>query len=220
MQEVDNQFEDDLNKYGQSITDYQLLNAQQLETKLSISNIITPYLLQIAEDGGIESAIRCDKGLKNGVYLYHGILTNKAIGDWFNLPDSDINLIVFPDWLQPEESLCLELEQVIRAIATHSNSSQMTLLVDTKNTNEEEAALILSSVSMNLLMQENLDVADGPEISIVGQLGEMQWEALLPRIQARIVLENENQEAIAQAKAELIPSRNLNSLITSPSPIP
>ena len=62
---------------------------------LSISNIITPYLLQIAEDGGIESAIRCDKGLKNGVYMYHGILTNKAIGEWFNLPDSDINLIVF-----------------------------------------------------------------------------------------------------------------------------
>lgn len=62
---------------------------------LSISNIITPYLLQISEDGGIESAIRCNKGLKNGIYLYHGILTNKAIGDWFNLPDSDINLIVF-----------------------------------------------------------------------------------------------------------------------------
>jgi alanine dehydrogenase len=62
---------------------------------LSISNIITPYLMQIAEDGGIESAIRCNKGLKNGVYMYHGILTNKAIGDWFDLSDSDINLIVF-----------------------------------------------------------------------------------------------------------------------------
>lgn len=62
---------------------------------LSISNIITPYLMQIAEDGGIESAIRCSKGLKNGVYMYHGILTNKAISDWFGLPDSDINLIVF-----------------------------------------------------------------------------------------------------------------------------
>ena len=62
---------------------------------LSISNIITPYLLQIAEDGGIESSIRRNKGLKNGVYLYHGILTNKAIGEWFDLPDNDINLIVF-----------------------------------------------------------------------------------------------------------------------------
>lgn len=62
---------------------------------LSISNIITPYLLQIAEDGGIESSIRCNLGMKNGVYLYHGILTNKAIGDWFDLNNSDINLIVF-----------------------------------------------------------------------------------------------------------------------------
>ncbi|HEX8575282.1 MAG TPA: alanine dehydrogenase [Flavobacterium sp.] len=62
---------------------------------LSISNIITPYLLQIAEDGGIESAIRCNNGLKHGVYLYHGILTNKAIGEWFGISSSDINLIVF-----------------------------------------------------------------------------------------------------------------------------
>ena len=62
---------------------------------LSISNILTPYLLQIAEDGGIESAIRCNYGLKNGVYFYHGILTNKAIGEWFGMPNSDINLIVF-----------------------------------------------------------------------------------------------------------------------------
>lgn len=62
---------------------------------LSISNILTPYLLQIAEDGGIESAIRCDTGLKNGIYFYHGILTNRAIGEWFGLSNSDINLIVF-----------------------------------------------------------------------------------------------------------------------------
>lgn len=62
---------------------------------LSISNIITPSLLSIAEDGGIESAIRRNQGLKHGVYLYHGILTNKVIGEWFNMPDNDINLIVF-----------------------------------------------------------------------------------------------------------------------------
>ncbi|HMK06789.1 MAG TPA: hypothetical protein VK476_04615, partial [Flavobacterium sp.] len=62
---------------------------------LSLSNILTPFLLQIGDDGGLESAIRIDPGLKSGVYLYHGILTNKSIGDWFNLPESDINLIVF-----------------------------------------------------------------------------------------------------------------------------
>lgn len=62
---------------------------------LSISNILTPFLLQIAEDGGIEEAIRRDKGLKNGVYMYHGILTNKSIAEWFSLQFHDINLIVF-----------------------------------------------------------------------------------------------------------------------------
>ncbi|KJH71512.1 FkbM family methyltransferase [Aliterella atlantica] len=117
----------------------------------------------------------------------------------------DINLIIFPDWSQSEETLCLELEQVIKAIATHPDSSKTTLLIDNGNISEEEAALIISSVSMNLLMQEELDISEGLEISFLGQLSEIQWKALLPCIQARIVLESENQEAIAVAKAETIP---------------
>jgi alanine dehydrogenase len=62
---------------------------------ISISNIFTPYLLNIAECGGLENAIRFDSGLKNGLYFYRGILTNKAIGDWFNMPYSDLNLLIF-----------------------------------------------------------------------------------------------------------------------------
>lgn len=123
----------------------------------------------------------------------------------------DINLIIFPDWSQPEESLCLELERVIRAIATHPDKSRVTLLIDTSNISDEDANLVLSSVTMNLLMQEDLEVTEGPEISLVGKLGEIQWEALLPRIQVRIILENENQQAIAQAKAETLPSYELKS---------
>ncbi len=62
---------------------------------VSISNIFTPYLLKIAEDGGIENAIRFDRGLKNGLYFYHGILTNKSVADWFDLKFSDLNLLIF-----------------------------------------------------------------------------------------------------------------------------
>ncbi|MCW4469611.1 alanine dehydrogenase [Flavobacterium sp. MFBS3-15] len=62
---------------------------------MSISNIISPFLLQMADDGGIESAIRCNAGLKNGIYFYHGLLTNRSIADWFSLSYRDINLIVF-----------------------------------------------------------------------------------------------------------------------------
>ncbi len=62
---------------------------------ISISNIFTPYLLEIAECGGLENAIRFDNGLKNGLYFYRGILTNKAVADWFDMSYSDINLLIF-----------------------------------------------------------------------------------------------------------------------------
>ena len=61
----------------------------------SISNILIPYLLEIGEYGGIETAIRCDLGLKKGIYIYHGVLTNKKVADWFGMSCQDINLIVF-----------------------------------------------------------------------------------------------------------------------------
>lgn len=125
----------------------------------------------------------------------------------------EINLIVFPDWSQPEESLGLELEPVVRAIATHPDKSKMSLLVDNSNISDEDANLALSSVAMNLLMEEDLDVSDGPEISLIGQLSEIQWSALIPQIYGRIVLENENTEAIVQAKAQNIPTFEPDSFI-------
>ena len=64
-------------------------------SSISISNIFTPYLLHIAEEGGIENTLRFDKGLRNGLYFYHGILTNKSIADWFDLSYRDINLLIF-----------------------------------------------------------------------------------------------------------------------------
>jgi len=61
---------------------------------VSISNIFTPYLLSIAEEGGFENAARFDKSLRNGMYFYHGILTNRTVADWFDLPFRDINLLL------------------------------------------------------------------------------------------------------------------------------
>lgn len=61
---------------------------------VSISNIFTPYLLDIAEEGGFENAARFDKSLRNGMYFYHGILTNRTVAEWFDLPFRDINLLI------------------------------------------------------------------------------------------------------------------------------
>lgn len=83
-------------KYG--VTHYCVPNLPSRYSKtasISLSNIFTPYILDIADDGGIEHSIRMDKGLKNGIYLYHGILTNKSVGEWYNLPCSDVNLLIF-----------------------------------------------------------------------------------------------------------------------------
>ncbi|MBO0329974.1 alanine dehydrogenase [[Muricauda] lutisoli] len=64
-------------------------------SSISISNIFTPYLLKIGEEGGLEHSLRFDKGLRNGLYMYHGILTNKSVGDWFGLSYNDINFLIF-----------------------------------------------------------------------------------------------------------------------------
>ncbi|ARV05474.1 alanine dehydrogenase [Polaribacter sp. SA4-10] len=61
---------------------------------VSISNIFTSYLLHIAEEGGFENTARFDKSLRNGMYFYHGILTNRTVADWFDLPFRDINLLI------------------------------------------------------------------------------------------------------------------------------
>lgn len=64
-------------------------------SSISISNIFTPYLLKISEEGGLEHSLRFDRGLRNGLYMYHGILTNKSVGDWFGLSYNDINFLIF-----------------------------------------------------------------------------------------------------------------------------
>src|SRR5690606_13403407 len=54
-------------------------------TSISISNIFTTYVLHIAEEAGIGNTLKFDKRLRNGLYVCHGILTNKSIADWFDL---------------------------------------------------------------------------------------------------------------------------------------
>ena len=61
---------------------------------VSLSNMLTPYLLNIAEEGGFETAARYDVSLRNGIYTFQGLVTNKTIANWFDLPYKDINLFI------------------------------------------------------------------------------------------------------------------------------
>ncbi|GAA6617111.1 CmcI family methyltransferase [Scytonema sp. NUACC26] len=125
------------------------------------------------------------------------------------------NLIMFPDWSQSEDLLNKELDRVIGAIATHLESKQTTLLIDTSGISYEDAELLLSGASLNLLMQRNIDVSEELTISLVGELSQIQWEALLSRIQRRIVLEPENTPIITHLKADNLPSLDWDSFIAS-----
>ncbi len=124
----------------------------------------------------------------------------------------EINLIIFPDWSQHEESLSIDLAQVIKSVLTHPKSDQITLLIDSSNISGEEADLALSSIIMNLMMEEELEVSDEPNISLIGQLSDIQWSALMPHLQGRIVLEHENQDVIKQTQVENLPTVELDSL--------
>lgn len=124
----------------------------------------------------------------------------------------ETNFIIFPDWSQPEDILYQDLASAMTSLMNHPDINQTTLLLDRGKLTEEEATLFVSGVVMNFVMEEGLDVADELEISLVGQLNEMQWEVLSSRINARIVLEHENKQAIAQNKVEKIPTYEIPCL--------
>ncbi|WP_374824726.1 glycosyltransferase [Aerosakkonema sp. BLCC-F183] len=149
---------------------------------------------------------------RNMASKVRSVLLQTILG-WLNL--REINIIILPDWLQPEESLYSELAAVIRVLGTHPDRNQITLLIDTSSMSEDsqiDVNLFLSSVVMNLLMEEDIDVTDGLEIAPIGKLDLLQWEFLLPRIHSRIRLKNENEEAIAQASVDNISLIELDSL--------
>ncbi|QSV54662.1 MAG: FkbM family methyltransferase [Dolichospermum sp. UKL201] len=125
----------------------------------------------------------------------------------------DINLIIFPDWLLPEDELGLELQEVIQTLANHSENKKITLIIHTGNIAIEDAEMFLSSVAMNLLM-EDLDISDTIDISLVGKLGDMQWQSLLPRIYGRVILSNEAKINLAQIPVSNLESYPLDSLIS------
>ena len=60
----------------------------------ALSTIFAPILLNIGEEGGVENMLRRDEGVRNGIYVYNGVLTNQVLGEMFKLPYKDINLFM------------------------------------------------------------------------------------------------------------------------------
>ena len=60
----------------------------------SMSNLLTPIILKVGDFGGLDNVIISDVGLRQGVYICHGLVTNKMVGKWFKLDYKEIDLII------------------------------------------------------------------------------------------------------------------------------
>ncbi|TWR28652.1 alanine dehydrogenase [Mucilaginibacter achroorhodeus] len=60
----------------------------------ALTNIFAPILLDIGEQGSLKNLIWQKTGIRNAVYIYQGHLTNKYIGERFNIPSKDLDLLV------------------------------------------------------------------------------------------------------------------------------
>jgi alanine dehydrogenase len=60
----------------------------------ALSNIFAPVILDLGDEGGIVNLIRNQKGFRNGVYLYHGTLTNEDIARSFDLTWKPLELLI------------------------------------------------------------------------------------------------------------------------------
>ncbi len=61
---------------------------------IAISNVFLPVLLEMGNSGGLIPALKGDPGLRHGVYIYNGILTNEFIGNLFGFPSKDLDLLM------------------------------------------------------------------------------------------------------------------------------
>lgn len=61
---------------------------------IALSNVIVPFLHELAASNGITPLIKENLGIRHGVYIYNGMLTNKFIGKYFDMPSKDMDLLM------------------------------------------------------------------------------------------------------------------------------
>lgn len=61
---------------------------------IALSNVMGPILKDFAFSGSLTQTLKTNLGLRHGVYLYNGILTNHIIGNMLDIPSQDINLLM------------------------------------------------------------------------------------------------------------------------------
>ena len=61
---------------------------------MAISNILINTVLSMGQQGSLSAWLKADADLRNGVYMYNGILTNPNISNLYDIPFQDIHLLM------------------------------------------------------------------------------------------------------------------------------
>lgn len=61
---------------------------------IALSNVFTPLLQGLADAGGITHLLKYNQGVRNGAYLYNGMLTNETLGQKFGIISKDLDLLI------------------------------------------------------------------------------------------------------------------------------
>lgn len=61
----------------------------------SLSNILAPILVSIGDVGGVEEVLKTNTGVNRGLYICKGLLVNKSIGEWFDLPFAEDSSLLY-----------------------------------------------------------------------------------------------------------------------------
>jgi glycosyltransferase involved in cell wall biosynthesis/predicted O-methyltransferase YrrM len=101
----------------------------------------------------------------------------------------DTNLLLCPDWNQPEAELFPALAATLQELMTRSDRRSITLLIHPGKLDPEEVDLAISSVVMYLLSDAELQLDDQDqtlEITVLPELDDLQWQALRSEITEKI----------------------------------
>ena len=156
-----------------------------------------------------------EKQSAHQVIHVHAVLKAiKSEENSYQLNLKNINLIIFPDWNQSMNIIFEQMVNVCQAIIDHPKNSDIALLVNTQNTNLEDAQFLLADVLMNLCYDKNTEINDdnSPEFNLLNINSTDEYKGLLPVLSSRIVLEDENKEFINQIGLEQLPYCTLEEL--------
>lgn len=125
----------------------------------------------------------------------------------------ELNLIAFPNWTAPVEQIRAQLRQLCTALANHPQAARITLVVDLTNQTQQWLGQLVTEAVGPLFDANGTPRPGTPHVTAIGgQFEREQWEVLLECLQRRVVLPDENLQAIVSSGAIAMPALTLEGL--------